>query len=262
MSGPDIEAARWVLVDVCRILKDHRHDVVLVGGWVPDLLIPEAIPSHEGSMDVDLAIRASTDAFTRVIDVLIKSGYRIGSHPYQLVRELTDQAGRLRSVRLDLLTSGVNLDARLQTAMRGVCPETLPAVDMAFRNQADLAVTPDTTFPVAGLIAFFTMKTAAMADPQRNKPKDAYDIHFCLEKWPFDAPPAASLFAPWTSEAIVIEALHRLRENFATEDSRGPRMVADFEGKMGEMRAQRKLEVSTRVTDFLDEVVRQSKVPE
>jgi len=52
------EAARRVLVDIGQVLASFRDCLVVVGGWVPDLLISEAEEPQVGSMDVDLALDA------------------------------------------------------------------------------------------------------------------------------------------------------------------------------------------------------------
>jgi hypothetical protein len=58
--GPrEIEAARRVLVDLGQVLGFWFADsIVVVGGWVPDLLLPDASEAHVGSIDVDLALDA------------------------------------------------------------------------------------------------------------------------------------------------------------------------------------------------------------
>ena len=48
------EAARSVLIEVVNILGAFKKDIVIVGGWVPDLTYPNK--KHVGSLDVDLAI--------------------------------------------------------------------------------------------------------------------------------------------------------------------------------------------------------------
>ena len=35
-----VEAARSVLIELTHILGEYRDDMVLVGGWIPELLIP------------------------------------------------------------------------------------------------------------------------------------------------------------------------------------------------------------------------------
>jgi len=48
-SSEQVEAARALLRETCELLAGHLDDAVLVGGWVPDVLFPEAQPRHAGS---------------------------------------------------------------------------------------------------------------------------------------------------------------------------------------------------------------------
>ena len=55
---PAVEAAKMAILELCGLLGGYRDDVVLIGGWVPSLLVPEPDPSqrHPGRLDVDLAL--------------------------------------------------------------------------------------------------------------------------------------------------------------------------------------------------------------
>ena len=53
-SGRQVQAAHRVLVDIGQVLAAFHDSIVVVGGWVPDLLVPDAEPKHIGSIDVDL----------------------------------------------------------------------------------------------------------------------------------------------------------------------------------------------------------------
>ena len=54
-SGDLVEAAHSVLLELVRLLGDYRDDLVVVGGWVPQLILPSEPLKHVGSIDVDLA---------------------------------------------------------------------------------------------------------------------------------------------------------------------------------------------------------------
>ncbi len=54
-----IAAARRVIVDVMQVLASYQDCLVLVGGWVPDLVIGKTDEAHVGSIDVDLALDAT-----------------------------------------------------------------------------------------------------------------------------------------------------------------------------------------------------------
>ena len=50
-----VEAARSVLLELGRLLGEYMDEIVVVGGWVPELLLPQDQARHVGSIDVDLA---------------------------------------------------------------------------------------------------------------------------------------------------------------------------------------------------------------
>ena len=51
-----VEAAKTVLIELTHLLSEYRDDIVLVGGWIPPLLLTDATETHVGSIDVDLAL--------------------------------------------------------------------------------------------------------------------------------------------------------------------------------------------------------------
>src|SRR6266436_2260246 len=69
-SDRQIEAARRVLVDLGQVLARFEDCLVVVGGWVPDLLLTTADEPHIGSIDVDLALDASKLNDGRYADII------------------------------------------------------------------------------------------------------------------------------------------------------------------------------------------------
>ena len=51
-----VEAAKSVLIELTHLLGEYRDNIVLIGGWVPELLIPQKPRPHVGSIDIDLAL--------------------------------------------------------------------------------------------------------------------------------------------------------------------------------------------------------------
>jgi hypothetical protein len=93
------------------------------------------------------------------------------------------------------------------------------------------------------------MKAYAMLE--RTKPKDAYDLNFCLENYPGGIPALAAEFATVIDDPSVREVLTKLAGKFRDEEDSGPRDVVEVEEPMGEARAIRKFAVFTNVDDFL-----------
>src|SRR5947199_10364274 len=69
-SDRQIEAAHRVLVDVGQVLGSFEDSLVVVGGWVPDLLMEAVEETHVGSIDVDLALDAEKLADGRYAELL------------------------------------------------------------------------------------------------------------------------------------------------------------------------------------------------
>lgn len=73
----------------------------MVGGWVPDLLLPGVEHSHVGSIDVDLALDAqklSDGRYAELLKLLLDTRrYRLGRKPFQLLTDvdLGDREGPL-----------------------------------------------------------------------------------------------------------------------------------------------------------------------
>jgi Nucleotidyl transferase AbiEii toxin, Type IV TA system len=243
-----VRAARALLREVCTLLDAYRDDAVLVGGWVPEVLFPDAVPPHVGSVDVDLAMRLDREGYEKVVALLHREGFHQGENGYQFFKPVAID-GRTVTARLDLLTSTRHHEKHFTGS--ATAPQAVHGADIAFRDQAVVpASAADTAHVrVAGIVAFLVMKSLALAE--RAKPKDAYDIHFCLEQYPDGLEPLATLFRTWRGDALVDEALKKLAAKFRSEEDDGPRMVADVERVIGDARAIRKLTVYTRVNEFL-----------
>ena len=87
----EVAAARAVMLELVRLLGEYRDDMVIVGGWVPELLLPSAQTKHIGSTDVDLALdhRRITEAgYQTIRDHLLRHGYVEGKQPFIFFREV------------------------------------------------------------------------------------------------------------------------------------------------------------------------------
>ena len=84
-----VRAAHRVLVDVGQVLASFHDSIVVVGGWVPDLLLPCEEPKHIGSIDVDIALDAeklNDGRYAELLKLLFVTGrYKKGEKTFQLV---------------------------------------------------------------------------------------------------------------------------------------------------------------------------------
>ncbi len=235
----EVAAARAVMLELVRLLGEYRDDMVIVGGWVPELLMPSAQTKHIGSTDVDLALdhRRITEAGYRTIrDHLLRHGYVEGKQPFTFFRGVP-VGGRTITVKVDFLTG--------EYGGAGRSHRTQPVQDMAARKArgCDLALDMNTRgkiegmlpgggldaaeVRVAGVVPFIVMKGMALHD--RLKPKDSWDIYFCLVNSPGGLDALVQEFLPHVQHGLVVEGLTKIREKFLSADHVGPRLVADFD---------------------------------
>jgi hypothetical protein len=60
-TASEVEAAKRVMIEVAQNLGEYADACVVVGGWVPELLLPEAEPKHTGAETFDLASSAAAE---------------------------------------------------------------------------------------------------------------------------------------------------------------------------------------------------------
>ena len=238
-SADAVAAARAVMLELVRLLGEYRDEIVIVGGWVPELLLPLAQPGHIGSTDVDLALdhRRITEAgYQTIREHLLRHGYVAGTQPFIFFREVV-VAGRPIPVKVDFLAGeygGAGWSHRTQP-VRDVAARKARGCDLAFELNTQVKI--EGTLPgggldaaevrVAGIVPFLVMKGMALHD--RLKPKDAWDICFCITNYPGGLAALVREFRPHLAHGLVAEGLRKIREKFLSPIHIGPKSVADFE---------------------------------
>lgn len=238
-TNRQVEAARRVLVDVAQVLASFRDAIVVVGGWVPDLLLPHSEIEHIGSIDVDLALDATKlgdGRYAELLKLLLDTRrYGRGDKDFQLVATVDLEDGEVPvKVEVEFLApSDVKLKKNHPKLVEGFRVLQFPACAAALRHPNSIeweglmiSGVPNTVrLQVASLPDFITMKAHALQG--RDKPKDVYDLCYCL-----DQPDAITAVAEdWRSrvdDRLVREAIEILREKFQTVGHYGPTQLAVF----------------------------------
>lgn len=192
-TNRQVAAARRVLVDLGQVLASFGDAIVVVGGWVPDLLLPDATPGHVGSIDVDLALDAvklEDGRYAELLKLLLDTGrYARGDKDFQLVT-VVDLADGETPVRVDVefvASAEVKLRKNHPKLVEGFRVLQFPAFAAAFEHPQSIELegrmisgVPNTVrLMVASVPDFLVMKAHAIAG--RDKPKDVYDLCYCLE---------------------------------------------------------------------------------
>jgi hypothetical protein len=241
-----VEAARRVLVDVGQVLASFRDAIVVVGGWVPDLLLSKEHPPHIGSIDVDLALDAAKledGRYAELLKLLLDTGrYERGDKDFQLVTsvDLGDGEAPIRVEVEFLASSDVKLRKNHPKLAEGFRVLQFPAFEAAFGNPQEIELeglmisgAPNTVhLRVASLADFIVMKAHAVGG--RDKPKDVYDICFCLDEFPNAFDVVVNDWRPKLSDPLVSRAVEILQEKFKSVNHYGPQQLAVFHDASGD----------------------------
>ncbi|MHB8911028.1 MAG: hypothetical protein ACYDAA_19305 [Syntrophales bacterium] len=258
-----VAAAKSVLIELVHLLGQYRDEVVLVGGWVPELLLGDRVPSHTGSMDIDLALdhrKLQEEGYRTIRELLLGREYRQGSQPFKFIRRIV-VGGATFNVEVDLMAGeyeGTGRGRRHQR-VQGVHARKARGCDLAFESPTEIRV--DGQLPgggrdsvvvrVASIVPFLVMKGMALAD--RLKEKDAWDIDYCVRNYPGGIDALVEEFRPQLMHGLVQEGLKKIADAFASVDRWGPASVADFDEITDpDDRALRRREAFERVNLLLE----------
>jgi hypothetical protein len=235
-----VEACQSVLIELIHLIGEFREHMVVVGGWVPALLLAGASEPHAGTLDIDLARdfrKIPDESYRTILEALAARGYRQDSaQPFRFFREVPVAGRGPVTVEVDLLAGkygGTGPGDRTQP-VQDVRARKARGCDLAFSNPVRVSVEGDlpgggrdrVTFRVAAIVPWLVMKGMALVD--RLKEKDAYDIYYCLRYYTGGAAALGLALRPHLGNRLVREGLQKIRSQFLSVDHVGPKSVADF----------------------------------
>lgn len=239
-SSRQVKAARQVLVDLGQVLAAYRDCLVVIGGWTPDLLLPDADETHVGSIDVDIALDAARLGDGRYADILMlllnTKRYRKGEKDFQYVVNVDLHDGEpIVQVEVEFLApKNVKLKKNRPKLISDFRVLQADACGMAFHAPVELTLdgknvngaTNSVRLRVASLPDFLVMKAHAIGG--RDKPKDAYDLCYCLDNFHGGMDILAADWKQRKQEKDIARAIEILHEKFASVDAFGPQQVVEF----------------------------------
>jgi hypothetical protein len=234
-----VTAARSVLIELVHLLGQYREHIVLIGGWVPELLLSESTALHVGSMDIDLALdhrRIEETGYKMIRELLLGRGYVQGKQPYVYYRDVESGNKAIR-VQVDFLSgeyAGTGKGHRHQK-IQDLLVRKVRGCDLAFDLAQKVTVKGDlpgggvdtVSVRVASVVPFLVMK--GMALDERLKEKDAWDIYFCVLHYPGGIAALAEAFRPHLAHGLIREGIEKIGKHFSSLNHIGPKFVADFE---------------------------------
>ena len=233
-------AARRVLVDLGQVLAGFEDCIVIVGGWVPDLLLPHAEERHVGSIDVDVALDAEKlgdGRYAELFEALIKSRrYYQASEPLKLYASVDLEDGEppilvdvdfLKSAETKIRKNKPKLTAKFRPLDADGCAAAFNQPNsIVISGKMISGAQNKVRFRVASIADFLVMKCYALM--KRDKPKDAYDICYCIDYYPGGVAELSGIWGNRKGERHVATAIEILREKFSSVEAYGPMQVVEF----------------------------------
>lgn len=235
------QAVYSVLLEIGQVLGAYRDQFVVIGGSVPWLLFPDAVPPHVGTLDIDLSLDAQAlgdGEYKGLVESLEAAGYERAAKQmkvFQLRRTVRIDAHEPVAVIIDLLMprevkiqrnkppllanfavqkadgAGVAMQSFVQHRLHGMMPDGRP-------NTVELRV--------ASIPAFLVMKGYALAG--RDKHKDAYDIYFSVRQFEGGPEVLAEACRSLLDDPIALGGYRRIAEKFTNDAAFGPVTVRRF----------------------------------
>lgn len=278
------ENCERVLVTLLRGLGPWKDSVCLVGGLTPRYLAPRLTTgkvSHAGTGDVDIVVQlemlAETDAYHSLEDNFKKMGFERAENERgekQSWRWKTKTEGGV-TIILELLADNPEVSGgkvRPLPTKGNISALNIPHSSMVFDHHEVTEIRAELLgkrgiaiekIRYADLVSFTCLKAFAL--DQRDEPKDAHDIVYCIENAEGGLEAAAKKFQEARAgkhAKVIDQALAVLRKRFADDASTegyrkdGSVAVAQFEidgegSDVREARLLRQREASDLVMRFL-----------
>lgn len=241
-----IDSSRSALLELVQTLTPYSRGIVLVGGWVPWLLIRDHLRggetfSHVGSIDIDFVVDPAavpTGETPSMAQLMLGVGWRrLPIKHFGFERTMVGRDGVSRDIQVDFLTAAPEgevdqyLQRELQPDLRA---KTLRGAEIALRHHAPHRVSA--TLPngeegraeVQMLDVVGCLGTKGIALGARFKHKDAYDIVSVLDNYGEGVREVSALVRPFAHEPELAASLQVIREKFSTERSDGPVWYGEF----------------------------------
>ncbi len=267
-------ASHGALLELSLALGTYWDSLVLVGGWVPYLLLEDhgrGDFAHVGSIDIDIAVDpglVDREVYATIVELVRARGYverlsRTGETiPFSFLRTLpTSPSGRRLDVQVDFLTPGP--EGAGGHRHRRVQPD-LPArvargCGLAFRHNivkrlegslpnGGEAVCGIRMLDIPGCVG---MKGIVLGE--RYKEKDAYDIYSVVGHCLDGPAEVAQLVKERSRDEELSEGLAVIADRFRSIRAEGPAWVATFLQPEDEaMRQRLTADAFVRVARFLE----------
>lgn len=261
------------LLELMIALGSYREGLVLVGGWVPYLLLRQYQPTnvdfrHVGSKDIDIAVNPKLideKGYASILELLKQRGYeqKLNAQgqaiPHSFVKNVVTSKGE-EQIQIDFLGpeyGGTKKGKRHQRVQDDFLVHKARGTDVMFDHAIDITLEGKlpsgaegkTNIKMANIVGIMTMKGIVVG--ARYKQKDAYDIHSLVLYYKTGPFAVAEELRPFIGHGLIKEAIESIHEKFRSRDAEGPSWVAEFFEAAGEIAEQIKTQSYLQVQRFL-----------
>ena len=234
-------AVTSILVELGQVLGSFEGKFAVIGGAVPWLLLNTTEMPHVGTADVDLALHAEAlgdGEYSRLIEMLQRQGYRQRHdlRRFQLARSVpaSDSGAPIDIVVDFLMPRDAEIAKNTPPLLSNFAVQRADGAELALNFYQMVAIDGDmpdggrnrVSIAVARIPALLAMKGYAIA--KRQKPKDAYDIYYCIRNYPGGVDGLVSATTPFLEVEAARKGYRSIANKFRTVDDYGPICVRGF----------------------------------
>lgn len=271
-EGPAVGASLSQLLELSAALRDYRRGLILVGGWVPYLLLRDHQPKgdpfvHPGSIDIDFAVdpdKVGEPDYASIAGRLLDLGFERSPQSQFSFERPVPVVGSMSAIKVavDFLgppsAEGSRRGRRHGLIQGDLVVRNSPAARVAIAHSVERVL--DGRLPngashrakilICDVVACVATKGLALGG--RYKEKDAFDLYSVLAHYKAGPDAVADEVGPFRAEPEVAEALGHLADWFDRLDGKGPKAIADFHYfESGEARSRRERDAYEVVGRFL-----------
>jgi len=263
-------ASLSALLELEMTLRSYRDSIVLVGGWVPYLLIGKYGRGgyrHVGSIDIDLAVdpdKVDLDAYASIVELIERRGWskqmlkgEVIQHSF--VKTLPSPLdGKDYEIKVDFLTVPTPDKYRHRKVQPDLPARKAKGCELAFRYHMDLDLKgmlpgngeAETKVRMLDIPGCLGMKGTVLGE--RYVEKDAYDI-FSVVSQCLDSPAVvAKEVRPRLGDEEMARGIEVIKRSFSDIRATGPSWVANFVPGDAEVKKRQQAEAFAVMREFLD----------
>ena len=241
------ERVQQALLHVSTVLGDWMEQITVIGGIVPSLLVPPSqLPvdaeAHPGTTDLDLALQLkvlTAEGYASISELLRYAGYRPVEKQEDTIRRQTwrtdPKFGPVVTIDFLIARSPKHpREVKVQNLERDFAALIADGIQLVERDRRKIRISGRTIrgeqaerdIWVCGPASFVVLKARAIH--LREKPKDAFDLHYILENLDGGIEAIVTVFRAFMDDGDAVESVGFLRQAYGTHEGIGPSRAARF----------------------------------